>query len=327
MRRILLVHDEREHLGGAETLLRELTAALRQQELEVAWAHDRVPQAVADFQPDFVCCLTVIVKVGLGALEWLQWQKVPHCLVLVDYWPQCTQRNLVHLSRGDICQTCGGDCPSGAPSPHVREIVNRSPVVALNPYQVEINQRFGIRTDTWLPCGLDTTFWQPDLGRPAVPVRVMASTAWSQQTYGNIWWKGEQYLRLLERDLGITVHGITGVPRTAVRDALRAGHIYVFPSVWDESWGYCLLEAMACGLACVAFDQAGARHLLAGSAGVLVERGNYEALRDAVAELLADPDRQVQLGRRAAAKVRAFWGLGSIGQIWRRYFEQVREAA
>ncbi len=327
-RRLLIVHDEREQLGGAETYLRELTAALERQGCEVAWAHSHIPQAVRMFRPDFVIAETVIVKVGLGALEWLQWRKIPHALVLVDYWPVCKQRNLVRLPEAVVCESCDGKCQSGLQHPGVVNTVNRSTVIALNPRQQAINSRLRIRTDAWIPCGLDTDFWAPPPERSA-GVRILTSTAWGESTYGQIPWKGAQFIRQIEHDLAIPVHQITGVPRWAVRDALQGGHIFVFPSVWDESWGYCLLEAMACGLACVAFDIAGPATMLDSSCGVIVPRGDGAAMVEAVRGLLADPERRERLGRAAAERVRVRYSLACLGAEWIRLIDAIlaREVA
>ncbi len=322
--RILIVHDEREHLGGAETVLRELTAALRLHGCTVEWAHDRVAERVRWFEPDFVCCMTLIVKVGLGVLEWLQYKAIPHCILLADYWPGCAQRNRVNLETQTVCLGECMPCPTGRAHPHVTEVVNRSPVVAWAPDQVDNLRLLGVRADIAIPCGLDPDFWTPSPDRPAEPVRVVASTAWSQARYGNIWWKGEQYIGRLQSDLGITIRSFTGIPRATLRDVLQQSHIYVFPSVWDETWGYCLMEGMACGLACVAFDQAGARAQIDdGVDGLIVPRGDYDALRNAVAGLLADRGLRERLGRAAVAKVRSEFTLQRMGAEYVQFFRHV----
>ena len=52
---------------------------------------------------------------------------------------------------------------------------------------------------------------------------------------------------------------MAGLPREKVAEGLKKAHIYVFPSVYEETWGLCLNEAMASGCACIASDVAGAR--------------------------------------------------------------------
>jgi glycosyltransferase involved in cell wall biosynthesis len=65
-----------------------------------------------------------------------------------------------------------------------------------------------------------------------------------------------------------------------------------------------LLEAMACGLTCVAPASAGGDELLFGSAGVIPESNSPADLAGALIDLLADPELRQALGTFAAARAR-----------------------
>jgi phosphatidylinositol alpha-mannosyltransferase len=86
---------------------------------------------------------------------------------------------------------------------------------------------------------------------------------------------------------------------------LRSVDIYCAPNLLGESFGVVLIEALAAGAPIVASDlDAFARVLEDGTAGILVRRGDPEALADALCELLADPARLAALsagGAHAAA--------------------------
>lgn len=89
------------------------------------------------------------------------------------------------------------------------------------------------------------------------------------------------------------------VPHDAVAEEMRHADLFLFTSVQDTS-GNVILEAMQSALPVVALDHQGAKILLAGGAGRLVEIGSYtetaSRLGQALAELAADPDARRTLG-------------------------------
>ncbi|GAB4081537.1 glycosyltransferase family 4 protein [Modestobacter muralis] len=85
---------------------------------------------------------------------------------------------------------------------------------------------------------------------------------------------------------------------------LRSVDVYCAPNLLGESFGVILLEAMAAGSPVVASDlDAFGRVLAGGTAGVLVPRGDADALAAAVSGLLADPARREQLAAAGRAVV------------------------
>lgn len=115
--------------------------------------------------------------------------------------------------------------------------------------------------------------------------------------------KGPRHMERLERlarnlrRVGVHFAGhTTGVRKAAV---WRIASVYAFPSR-HESYGLTLGEALAEGVAAVAFDRAGGGEILRGGAGVLVEPGRGAAQRFAeeTVHLLDDPGRAEQLGQR-----------------------------
>lgn len=84
---------------------------------------------------------------------------------------------------------------------------------------------------------------------------------------------------------------------------LASVDIYCAPNLGGESFGVILVEAMAAGAAIVASDLDAFRRVLDdGAAGVLVRRGNANALAAGLSSLLGDPARRealVRAGRQA----------------------------
>jgi len=100
---------------------------------------------------------------------------------------------------------------------------------------------------------------------------------------------------------------IEGTPfLTRVELARLFGSVYVtvIPGLWEEPFGLVALEAMACGRPVVAYDAGGLSEVIEdGVSGILVPRGDLEALTRAVSDLLEDPGRAERMG--AAARARA----------------------
>jgi glycosyltransferase involved in cell wall biosynthesis len=90
--------------------------------------------------------------------------------------------------------------------------------------------------------------------------------------------------------------------RDDVADVRALFDVFVLPSE-IEGFSLALLEAMACGLPCVATDAGGNREALAAGAGLLVPPGEPEALAKALASLLDDPDASRRMGAAARERV------------------------
>lgn len=116
---------------------------------------------------------------------------------------------------------------------------------------------------------------------------------------------GEAYLercRAEAADLGLGRQATFEGRVPEIRDAYAAGHIVVLCSI-TEGFPYTLIEAMACGRACVATDVGGVSEAIGNVAGSVVPPRNPAALAQACIRLLRDDELRRTMG--AAARARA----------------------
>ena len=120
----------------------------------------------------------------------------------------------------------------------------------------------------------------------------------------------EELEALLERlDLGEVVRLRGALPQHRIPEFLARGEVFVLPSVVQrdgqmEGIPVALMEAMAAGLPVVSTRLSGIPELVEdGEHGLLVRPDDPEALADAVARLLDDPDRARAMGRAGREKV------------------------
>ena len=118
----------------------------------------------------------------------------------------------------------------------------------------------------------------------------------------------------LERCLGtLSPAARARVERFGVRgDAerfLQAADAFLFPSR-REGFGTAIIEAMACGVPCVASNVGGSRAILSGDdAGLLFEAGDAAGLAARLEQVLTQPETARRLGERGRAAVVAHYDL------------------
>jgi glycosyltransferase involved in cell wall biosynthesis len=109
-------------------------------------------------------------------------------------------------------------------------------------------------------------------------------------------------------------------PNRAVMAAWRRCGIAVAPSVWPEPFGIVLIEAMASARPVVGSRIGGIPDIVEdGVTGLLVPPGDAEALRAALARLLADPALRERMGQAGLRRVERFKVAAVVPQIEQVY--------
>lgn len=108
-----------------------------------------------------------------------------------------------------------------------------------------------------------------------------------------------------------------------VSDYLRASDVFVLPSLF-EALGISLVEAAACGLACIGSRTGGIVDVLAdGTSGLLVTPGDEAELAEAIARLARDPGLRAALGREARARAAGGFDEAAAAEAYRALFREL----
>jgi glycosyltransferase involved in cell wall biosynthesis len=87
----------------------------------------------------------------------------------------------------------------------------------------------------------------------------------------------------------------------------RLGDIFVLPSVFGESWGLAVNEALACGRPVIVSDRVGcASDTVDASCGRIFRSNDWSEFGRTVAAMFGDPDELADMRRAASERARAF---------------------
>ena len=90
------------------------------------------------------------------------------------------------------------------------------------------------------------------------------------------------------------------IPPGQVRELMSRARAVLVPSVWEETFGLVVVEAMAAGTPTIAAGHGSLTELVTpGTDGVLFRPGDPDALAGAVADVAAHPEKYESYGRRA----------------------------
>jgi glycosyltransferase involved in cell wall biosynthesis len=149
-----------------------------------------------------------------------------------------------------------------------------------------------------------------------------ADPRWSLEIYGEgpLRESLEALARQLNAGSSVRLPGTTPDPW----GALARAQIFALSSAY-EGFPNAMLEAMAVGLACIAFDcPTGPRELADSGAAVLVPPADVDLLASAMRRVAEDPTERVRLGRAAAESVRRRFALADVLSRWDELFASLR---
>ncbi len=127
---------------------------------------------------------------------------------------------------------------------------------------------------------------------------------------------------LLDRlALGSSVSFISGISTEHLVEQFAEASVMVCPSLY-EGFGLPVGEAMACGLPVIATD-GGALPEVVGDAGVIVAKGQTDALANALAELFNAPEDARRLGEQARQRIETTFSWQAVATSLSHYYEKI----
>jgi glycosyltransferase involved in cell wall biosynthesis len=112
------------------------------------------------------------------------------------------------------------------------------------------------------------------------------------------------------------------VDRFRITGYYQRANVYVAPTLY-ETFGYTVLESMACGVPVVASRVGAIPELVDdGVTGLLVPPGDPEALAEAIIYLLSDSAQREQMGKRAREKAVTEYAVEKIGPRLLAFYER-----
>jgi len=106
---------------------------------------------------------------------------------------------------------------------------------------------------------------------------------------------------------------------------LKHTDIYVLPS-YAEGLPNTLMEAMACGKACIASAVGGVKYLIQdGKNGLLITPGNRKQLQDTIKKILAQPELRERLGHAARDTIRDQYDWNTLAKEWMDLIKSICE--
>jgi glycosyltransferase involved in cell wall biosynthesis len=113
-------------------------------------------------------------------------------------------------------------------------------------------------------------------------------------------------------------------PTNQIHDYFRAADVYAMPSI-REGLPIALLEAMACGLPCVASRLPGATDVMIedGVNGCLVPPGDAAGFASALGDAIADPGEAARMGAAARRTVEERYTMARVADIWLATYEHL----
>jgi glycosyltransferase involved in cell wall biosynthesis len=112
------------------------------------------------------------------------------------------------------------------------------------------------------------------------------------------------HFQVLNHSGDALLEGTPYLSREQLAERLRSVYLAVLPGLWDEPFGLVAIEAMAAGRPVVAYEGGAMTEIMEnGVSGVVVPRGDVEALTAAVVDLLNDEAKARRIGHAARLRV------------------------
>ena len=97
-----------------------------------------------------------------------------------------------------------------------------------------------------------------------------------------------------------------GFTQSDLPEIMSNTDVLVAPSIWYETFGFTVLEALSFGIPVIVSDHVGAKDIV-GNAGIIVKAGDISELKNVIEALINDPDNLSKLKDNAKKKEVKTW--------------------
>jgi glycosyltransferase involved in cell wall biosynthesis len=145
---------------------------------------------------------------------------------------------------------------------------------------------------------------------------------WELDVYGN--WESNDVFHKMVSDLKIETHVNFLPPTTDIQNCYNQSSLFLMTSR-TESFGMVLIEAMASGVPCIAYDcPTGPRAIIdEGITGFLIEDGNLDSFVQKTELLIEDENLRILMSENAKNSVSKY-DLDSVMMQWKSFFEEIK---
>lgn len=299
--------------GGAESAVRDETRALELLGHSVVVSH--APPQFEWERSHFDLVHFHTVQIGLGLEETLGWAQkagILHFLSLHDYWPFCLI-NRMCLIGSVRCSANDGLCDNACgQAANVLDTVRGTPCITFNPISAAMMERHGLKMAAVIPHGIDTGWFTPG---EKVPGSIITVSAWPEFPT-----KGMHILKAALEFTGYSGKLVAHATREVVRRELQTADIFVMPSLYSETFGLSLTEAMASGCACIVSDVAGLSYQLNRGEGLAFPPGDAQMLAASLQTLVENPKLARELGSMARFRAVGEFSLPAMAARYDDFF-------
>ena len=220
--------------------------------------------------------------------------------------------------RGEFLETVYGVTPQVRRYQQIEAWAFRNATLGLVPTQELaewVIERYGVLPERLrvVPNYVDTDLFSPGLGATQRTEPVVISVGRLEpvkrfdlliRAYGlagpvrlRIAGRGSQHDALIDlaQQLGVPLELAGQIPNERLPEFLRSGTVFALVSQW-EGHPKALIEAMACGMACVCVDAPGLRNIAQDGVNAVVVPPDPTAVADAIQRLLSDDKLRRRLG-------------------------------
>jgi len=284
--------------GGAYTCMQYLSVGLKSTGHNSIEIFQDPISSLIQFNYDFVLLHSFYrdtYKEYIEVLEFLDKYKIPHCILLHDYWPICYQSNLIRYADGlQDCEECGPNCDPYRcgylksydkpeyPMPDMFALVKDRNLICFTEHASKILKSNNCSKVFVIPHGIDINLFKKGPVHPD-KYTILFTNAWGQREI-----KGYKHWEWIMDHLDHVdfLESLGDTDYKSMRHLYNMSSCSLFLSLWHETFGLTIIESLACEIPVIAYPVGVAPLIIEnGKNGYLIESFNARDVRDKIIEV------------------------------------------